>query len=375
VATLALLGALVPAIAAATVPDLIPIQGVLADDAGDPVDAPTDMTFSLYSVPTDGTALWTDTFVGVDVVDGFFTVYLGSGAALDFAALVANDELWMGITVGADPEMERFQLAAVPFAIEAQVCRAVGSLTEEEINANFAPAAHDHDGEYAPVSHTHAWTDLTGVPAGFADDVDDVDDTVAWSEISGIVGTTSTTVAAGNHNHDAAYVNEGQASSVTGGMITDGAIGTADLSSAAIGALKPLIVSTTTGATTYLTTSCANYSGGSVTITVPGPGTIWVTAQTWTLLEHTNGTEDNLIVAIGTTTVDCGSAYYQGRVELPSAYPTASSIDTTTFVHRPISVLAGGSYTYYLNGYMSSGYAASTDRFWFASMVAQFFPS
>jgi hypothetical protein len=67
-----------------------------------------------------------------------------------------------------------------------------------------AAGDHDHSGTYAEASHTHPWSEVTGVPAGL-DDGDDVDDTVSWSEISGIVGTGSSEVAPGNHNHDGDY--------------------------------------------------------------------------------------------------------------------------------------------------------------------------
>jgi hypothetical protein len=54
--------------------------------------------------------------------------------------------------------------------------------------------------EVAAGDHGHPWGDLTGVPSGL-DDGDDVDDTVDWSEISGLVGTGSSEVAAGDHGH------------------------------------------------------------------------------------------------------------------------------------------------------------------------------
>ena len=54
--------------ALATVPDLIPVQGVLADSADAPVDALTDLTFTLYDGEASSTVLWNDTFVDVDVV-------------------------------------------------------------------------------------------------------------------------------------------------------------------------------------------------------------------------------------------------------------------------------------------------------------------
>ncbi len=206
-----MISAMISTGAFATVPDLIPVQGVLADSADLPIDALTDITFNLYDVETGGTALWTDTFVDVDVVEGFFTVYLGSGTALDFASLISNSEVWMGITVETDPEMDRFQLATVPFAIEAQVSQSVGSLTEANINSNFlsssSPAAGvtatqvsnwntaygwgDHAGLYAPISHTHAWGTITGIPAGFADGVDnDTNTTYTAGTGLNLAGTT-----------------------------------------------------------------------------------------------------------------------------------------------------------------------------------------
>ncbi len=170
--------------AMATVPDLIPVQGVLADSADLPIDALTDITFTLYDGETSTTVLWNDTFVDVDVVEGFFTVYLGSDTTLDFTSLISNSEIWVGITVESDPEMDRFQLASVPFALEALVCQQVGSLTEADINSNFmltsSPAGSitttnianwntaygwgNHSGLYAPVSHNHdaAYVNVTG---------------------------------------------------------------------------------------------------------------------------------------------------------------------------------------------------------------------
>jgi hypothetical protein len=50
-------------------------------------------------------------------------------------------------------------------------------------------------------SYYRDWNYLTNVPGGFADDSDNVDDSVSWSEISGIVGTGSSQVAAGDHDH------------------------------------------------------------------------------------------------------------------------------------------------------------------------------
>jgi len=362
-------GALASGRATATVPDLIPIQGVLSDSAGEPVDGLTDIAFSLYAEETGGTALWTDTFADVDVVEGFFTIYLGSSTALDFASLLTNEELWLGVAVESDPEMARIQLAAVPFAVEAQVCRALGSLTEEDINANFATAAHDHDGVYAPVSHTHSWSAITsGMPAGFADGVDDVDDTVTWSEISGIVGTTSTTVAAGNHNHDAAYVNEGQGNSITTGMITDGQVTWgSDLSNRAVAAYASSTSTTPIGST------CTNYTNGYVTITVPGPGTVYVFFDVYLqTISHVNGTSDYVYLYVGTTSTECSTSSGWYTINWVESQLPAGNYNNSVSGVRKFTVSSAGTYTYYLNG-MSDG-AGGTDQFWYANLQATFVP-
>ncbi|MCP4675573.1 MAG: hypothetical protein GY854_08725, partial [Deltaproteobacteria bacterium] len=70
--------------------------------------------------------------------------------------------------------------------------------------SQVAQGSHGHAG-YSTTGHEHAWGEITGMPGGFSDGVDDVDDTVVWSEISGIVGTTTSSVAQGSHNHDSDY--------------------------------------------------------------------------------------------------------------------------------------------------------------------------
>lgn len=123
--------------ALAVVPELIPLQGILADELGDPIDDTVTMTFRMYASSDASSAIWTEV-QPVAVDNGFFAAYLG-----DFTALPSDfptyNEVWLGVTVDSDPEMERFQLGAVPYALEAQRCERVGSLTEDDINSGFAP--------------------------------------------------------------------------------------------------------------------------------------------------------------------------------------------------------------------------------------------
>ncbi len=126
-------------------------------------------------------------------------------------------------------------------------------------------------------------------------------------------------------------------------------------------------------ATTTIGTTCTNYAGGQVTITVPSSGTVFVQAQTWLLIDHASGTEDRGGVVIGNSATDCTDAAYLWPVVVPAAEPTYVGLPTPTFVQRPFPVTAG-TYTFYLNGYMTTGQDAQ-DVFWFGNMVAVFYPS
>lgn len=106
-----------PAFSAA--PAEVPLQGVLTDQNGAPLDGNADVTFSIYDVQSGGAALWSETQT-VAVENGLFTVYLGRVTALDLSLFRDNHSLWLGIRVGADPEMSRIPLGSTPFAAYAE---------------------------------------------------------------------------------------------------------------------------------------------------------------------------------------------------------------------------------------------------------------
>ena len=156
-------------------------QGQLKQD-GNPVNGTCDFQFSLWDAADDGTQIGSQTKTNVNVVNGLFTVQLDFGAGA-----FTGEARWLEIAVrcpagsGSYTTLRpRQELTATPYALYA----------------TKAP-----------------WSGLTGVPAGFADGVDDTDDTVSWAEISGIVGTGANQVAAGNHTHDDRYYTESESDS------------------------------------------------------------------------------------------------------------------------------------------------------------------
>jgi hypothetical protein len=143
-------------VASADIPPLINYQGILTDTGGMPLDGPYDLTFSLYADSSGGVALWTEVHPAEEVDDGLFNVILGE--ITPFGDIGDQAELWMGITIDADPEISpRMQLTSVPYAFEAAM-------------------ADSADGV--------RWTHIAGMPAGFADGVDDVGGGGGWVDNS-----------------------------------------------------------------------------------------------------------------------------------------------------------------------------------------------
>jgi hypothetical protein len=157
--------------AMATVPYLLPVQGVLTDPSNDePLEGPVSVTFSLYSAKTSDSSLWSESYTDdkkIELDKGFFTVYLGSINSLDINTLISDSELWLGVKVENDEEMPRIMLGAVPFALEAQVCQQVGSLTEEKINNNFmsssSAAASVTSTQISNWNTAYGWGDHAGL--------------------------------------------------------------------------------------------------------------------------------------------------------------------------------------------------------------------
>lgn len=163
-----------PLAALAQAPALLPVQGILTDTAGAPIDGAVDVIFRIYDAETDGTMLFEETHAGLQVEAGLFTAYLGTFTTLDLG--IFGGSLWLGVTVDADPEMPRFLLGTSPYAAFAQVCGDASSLGGLG-SADFAPAGHTHD-----------FGSLTAIPADIADG--DQDTTYSPGPGINIAGTT-----------------------------------------------------------------------------------------------------------------------------------------------------------------------------------------
>jgi len=145
-------------------------QGRLTDSGG-PVSGTCSFTFDLYdsagsgSPPVGGTLLDSEAKSGVDVEDGLFTVKLDFGSAF-----FTGEERWLEIAVdcgdGPITFSGRQALTPTPYAIHAS-------------SAGEVP-----------------WGGLSGVPAGFADDVDN-DTQLSEAEVEAYVINGSLDLATG----------------------------------------------------------------------------------------------------------------------------------------------------------------------------------
>ncbi len=124
----------------AQVPNTLNYQGRLTDASGTPVaDGAYLVKFIIYDAPTAGTDLWNTGFQTINTVDGLFSYQLGSNVVLP-NGIFSDTSRYLGLTVGTDAELTpRSRFISSAFAFEA------GNV---------------------------AWSNISSVPAGFADGVD-----------------------------------------------------------------------------------------------------------------------------------------------------------------------------------------------------------
>ncbi len=104
-------------IALAEIPHQINYQGHLLDNAGNPVTGEFDFVFTIYNVPTDGTALWSETHENIYIDQGVFSALLGEVQPI---SMRFDIPMWLGITVGGEILVPRQPLTSVGQAIQAE---------------------------------------------------------------------------------------------------------------------------------------------------------------------------------------------------------------------------------------------------------------
>jgi hypothetical protein len=199
---LAMLAVLATAPETAAIPQTINYQGLLAED-GVAVDGTRSVRFKIYDSAQGGGVLWQEDQV-VTFTDGVFSVMLGSATSMP-QSVFSGAQRWLAISIEGGADITpRAEIAAVAYAFraaQADSARAAGTATSatQATNAGlldnmdsseFAGSNHNHDTRYDARYYTQTvlktsdltppnqgsnmvnWNNLTDVPGGFADNVD-----------------------------------------------------------------------------------------------------------------------------------------------------------------------------------------------------------
>lgn len=221
------------------VPTLISYQGRLTDANELPVvEGYYQIRFRIYDSMNAGNILWDNDYRSVIVLDGIYSYQLGDSTPFS-PMLFENANLWLGITVGNDPEIRpRTRLTSVPFshrALVADSARKVG------------------------------WSDISSVPSDVADG-----DDVGFGDITAV--SVSGGLTGGGDSGEIAISLP--SSVITSDLIQDGAVTTADLAAEA----RPA------GARISLNSIAKDCSAAptlldSFVVNVPAPGYLMVTVN------------------------------------------------------------------------------------------------
>ena len=150
-----------PAIALAQSPALVPVQGRLTDSDGTPITTAVTLTIAIYDSQSSVTPLYSEQQSVTPNEAGRFVAYAGVVTPLDLNLFATQSETWVGITVGDDAELTpRFRLGTTPYAAYATQAGSLQGATADD---------------FATRDHTHAFSELTAIPAGLEDGDDVLD--------------------------------------------------------------------------------------------------------------------------------------------------------------------------------------------------------
>ena len=123
--------ALLVTLATAAPPQTINYQGYLTNPGGTPVNNAVVLTFRLYNVANGGAALYSETQLSVNVINGNFNAVIGSVTPI---TLPFDVPYWLTVTVNSDAEMTpRQPLASSPYAFRAASLDSAATIAGSQI--------------------------------------------------------------------------------------------------------------------------------------------------------------------------------------------------------------------------------------------------
>ena len=151
------------------VPPLVNYQGKVYQPSGAAVpDGAYRVAFSVYDVPTGGTAIWTETYDALLVKGSAFHVLLGSINPIG-ASIFSTADRYLGVKLGTDPELTpRQKIASVPYAMVAEKVPA-GTIGTTELAPAAVTAEKLAPGIAVPTGTVVMWSGAAdAIPYGWA---------------------------------------------------------------------------------------------------------------------------------------------------------------------------------------------------------------
>ncbi len=148
-------------IVVAQIPTVMSYDGYLTDANGKPIaSGRKDFSFAIYTSPSGGSPIWTEIHEKVLVNNGTFHVVLGKGTVPKPLNLPFDQQYYLGVRVGNDPEMTPLQeLMPSAYSFRAKTADNVpdASISSEKIKPNSIT-----DDKI----HSVSWNKVTGIGDG-----------------------------------------------------------------------------------------------------------------------------------------------------------------------------------------------------------------
>jgi len=322
------------------------------------------LTLSAYSARSDtsGFSMSSQTANDADLLDGLnSTDFAPSVHEHDADYVNENEPNSITSDMIVDAQIMNVDISSVANIDASKINDGSGSGLDADMldgmnSTEFSPSVHEHDADYVNENEPNSITSDMIVDAQIMNvDISSVanieaskinDGSGSGLDADYLDGLNSTNFASSGHNHDADYVNENQASSVTSNMITDDEIVDADISSSANISASKIADGTGSGldadmldgldASSFLSTAsdygrsgvATDLYEGSSTLTNKyinniGPDTISSSASLYMALVATSSNDGGGVSGIASSTGPVspvglyGSAYSSGMTATP----------------------------------------------------------
>ncbi len=137
------------------IPQLLSLDGFLTDTSGTALNGSFSFVFTLYTVSSGGSALWSET-QALTVSSGKLNALLGSVSAL---TLPFDQDYYLGVKVSNDSEMSpRYRIASAAYAYSASYADTAKNLAQNATALGGLRLANDSSACTSANAGTFRWT-------------------------------------------------------------------------------------------------------------------------------------------------------------------------------------------------------------------------